>query len=78
MKKLLLAAVAATMGLFASAQTSDKIWNIGIEGGGEQYNGSFGNAFYQPSHGMYGFGGLSIYVGPHGWWHTGYSRGYRI
>ena len=61
MKKLLLAAVAATMGLFASAQTSDKIWNIGIEGGGEQYNGSFGNAFYQPSHGMYGFGGLSIY-----------------
>src|SRR5271156_2490236 len=67
MKNAFLILFAVAMSFVANAQTSDRIFSIGIEGGGEQYNGLFGDGFYKPAHGIWGAGGLSLYtyLSPH-------------
>ncbi len=42
------------------AQTPERKWGIGIQGGSEQYNGDFGNGFYNFDQPFYGFGGISL------------------
>ena len=61
MKNYLLLLVALATFSFANAQNADRQWSIGIEGGGQQYQGDYGNGFYRPEHGLYGFGGFSVY-----------------
>jgi len=67
MKKLSVFLLALICAGLAQAQSADKVWSFGIEGGGEQFKGDYGNGFYKQDHGLYGFGGLSVYhyLAPH-------------
>ncbi len=53
--------------LFLSAQNEERKWNIGVQGGIEQYNGDLGSGFYNPDQAFYGFVGISLarYLSPH-------------
>ena len=63
MKKTLLSVLVLTMTMFqfANAQSVDKLWSYGIEGGWQQYNGPLGNGFDRTNSGMEAFGGLTTY-----------------
>ncbi len=59
-KKFLLLFVLAGAISTANAQTDEKKWNIGVNGGIIQYQGDIGHDFYKTDNTMYGFGGISI------------------
>lgn len=42
------------------AQTAEKKWNVGLNGGIIQYHGDLGRDWYQTENTMYGFGGITI------------------
>ncbi len=67
MKKILLVSLILLEVNFISAQTADKMWNIGLHGGASQYSGDLGKDFYRTDQPFYGFGGVSVsrYIGSH-------------
>lgn len=60
MKKIIIFCAFYIVTLFASAQTEERKWNIGFQGGLVQYNGDLGNDFYKTDQAAYGFGGISF------------------
>lgn len=60
MKKLLLLCVCIGFTFATKAQTEDKKWNIGLNGGIIQYQGDLGRDWYKTDKTMYGFGGISV------------------
>lgn len=53
------------LGLFGTnftslAQTAEKKWNVGLQGGIIQYHGDLGRDWYQTDNTMYGYGGISV------------------
>ncbi len=60
MKTKMLLVVAIVFAMNVNAQTPERKWGLGIQGGLEQYNGDFGNGFYNFNQPFYGFGGISI------------------
>jgi len=60
MKTKILLLIAIIFVTTVKAQTTDRKWGIGFNLGSEQYNGDFGNGFYNFNQAFYGFGGVSI------------------
>jgi OmpA-OmpF porin, OOP family len=60
MKKILLLCICFAFTLITYAQTEDKKWNIGLQGGITQYAGDLGSDFYKFDQAWYGFGGLTF------------------
>lgn len=60
MKRLLVLCVCLASTLSTKAQTEDKKWSIGLNGGIIQYHGDLGRDWYQTDKTMYGFGGISV------------------
>ena len=60
MKTKMLLIIAVVFAINVNAQTPERKWGLGIQGGLEQYNGDFGNGFYNFNQPFYGFGGISI------------------
>ena len=58
MKNLIL--ITMLFAFSANAQTPDRKWAVGIQGGSEQYSGDLGNGFYSFDQAFYGFLGVSI------------------
>lgn len=50
-----------------NAQSEERKWNVGVQGGMEQYNGDLGSGFYKTDQALYGFAGISLsrYLSPH-------------
>lgn len=59
-KKLLFVIFLLSATLAANAQTDEKRWSIGLNGGIIQYHGDLGHDFYKTNNTMYGFGGITI------------------
>lgn len=66
-KLLLLIGICVASVSITNAQTQDKKWNIGLNGGVSQYRGELGNEFYKFHKPVYGLGGISIstYISSH-------------
>jgi len=60
MKKLLMLSICLISALATTAQTQDRNWSFGVQGGVIQYNGDLGRDWYQTDKTMYGFGGISV------------------
>lgn len=61
MKKLLmLCACCLASTLTTKAQTQDRKWSFGVQGGIIQYNGDLGRDWYKTDKTMYGFAGISL------------------
>lgn len=60
MKRLLVLCVCLAAALTTKAQTEDKKWGVGLQGGLIQYHGDLGRDWYQTDKTMYGFGGISV------------------
>lgn len=60
MKKLLLLGVCLASTLTIKAQTADRKWAVGLNGGIIQYHGDLGRDWYKTDKTMYGFGGISV------------------
>lgn len=60
MKKLLFLCICIGITFATNAQTEDKKWGIGVNGGVAQYNGDFGRDWYQTDKPFYGFGGITV------------------
>jgi len=43
-----------------NAQNTERKWGLGFNFGNEQYNGEFGNGFFNFDQAMYGFAGISL------------------
>lgn len=67
MKKILLLTIVLAFTLASKAQTKDKKWGIGLNFGSEQYNGDWGNGFYDFDQAFNPFGGITVsrYLSPH-------------
>ncbi|MEQ1732553.1 MAG: OmpA family protein [Bacteroidia bacterium] len=59
-KTVLITALAGVVSLGASAQTSEKPWNLGVYGGSYQYNGDLGSTFFNYKKAFYGNLGLGV------------------
>lgn len=61
MKKIFIACICLAFTSFSFAQTVDRKWNLGVQGGREQYFGDLGHDFYQEKdQPVYGFVGFSV------------------
>lgn len=60
MKKLLMLSVCLLSALATTAQTQDRKWSFGVQGGVIQYHGDLGRDWYQTDKTMYGFGGINV------------------
>ena len=52
--------IALLCAMSVNAQSPDKRWGLGVNGGLEQYNGDFGGGFYNVNQNPYGFFGISV------------------
>lgn len=77
MKKLLMLCVCIASTFTIKAQTEDRKWSIGLNGGAIQYHGDLGRDWYKMDKTTYGFGGISIsrYLGKYLDINAMYSRG---
>lgn len=78
MKKLVLLLCVCFMATFATkAQTADRKFSVGLNGGMIQYHGDLGRDWYQTDKTSYGFGGISIsyYLSKYFDLNAMYSRG---
>ena len=78
MKKLLFLCICIGFTFTSNAQTEDKKWNIGVNGGVTQYNGDLGRDWYQNDKPYYGFGGFTVsrYLWKYMDVNFSYNRGY--
>jgi OOP family OmpA-OmpF porin len=60
MKKLLMLGVCLISTLATTAQTQDRKWSFGVQGGVIQYHGDLGRDWYKTDNTMYGFGGITV------------------
>ena len=60
MKKLLLLSICLASTITTKAQTEEKKWNVGLNGGIIQYNGDLGRDWYKTDKAYYGFAGISV------------------
>ncbi|MGV3696506.1 OmpA family protein [Flavobacterium sp.] len=60
MKKLLMLSACLITALATTAQTEDRKFSFGVNGGLIQYHGDLGRDWYKTDKTMYGFGGISI------------------
>ncbi len=56
----LLLVIALLFAINVNAQSPDRRWGFGLQGGISQYNGEYGNHFFKFSDKLYGFGGITI------------------
>ena len=76
-KKLLFLCICIASTFNTKAQTEDKKWNVGLNGGIIQYHGDLGRDWYKTDKTMYGFGGISVsrYLWKYLDLNANYSRG---
>lgn len=77
MKKLLLLTAYLAFTVGTNAQTEDRKWAVGLQGGAIQYHGDLGHGFYETNKTMYGFGGITFsrYLNSHMDLQLVYNRG---
>ncbi len=60
MKKIFILLCVVASCFSAMAQTYERPWNVGIYGGRSEYNGEYGNKFFDVTSKFYGLGALSV------------------